>query len=139
MQEKVFVDTDVIISSLISATGAANLLLNHIDDFQLHISDVSKAEIEKVILRLNLSVEKFTLLTNTRLIIRSVSLTNLGVFAQYTSDINDSHIVLGAKDSEARFLVTYNMKHYKTDRIKQNLGIIVLTPAELLQYWRSVV
>ena len=45
MPLKVFVDSDVIISSLISSTGAACILLNQ-KDLDLFISNVSLKELE---------------------------------------------------------------------------------------------
>ncbi len=61
-----------------------------------------------------------------------------GKFGDYTSDINDAHIVVGAKKARTRFLISYNLKHYKIEKIKQDLNIIIVTPAKLLQYLRSL-
>ncbi len=51
---------------------------------------------------------------------------------------NDAHIVLGAKQAKGKFLVTYNIKHFLVEKIREDVGIIVLTPAFLLQYLRSL-
>lgn len=58
-------------------------------------------------------------------------------FREYTSDANDAHIVAGAKHAKVSFLVTYNVRHFNVERIKKDLGIIVVRPAQLLQYLRS--
>ena len=58
-------------------------------------------------------------------------------YGQFVFDYNDAHIVAGVKESSANFLVTYNLKHFKKDLIKQNLKAITLTPALFLQYLRS--
>lgn len=39
---------------------------------------------------------------------------------------------------DVRFLITYNLSDYKIERIKDELGIIIITPGQLLQYLRSL-
>lgn len=56
-RKKVFVDSDVIISSLISDKGAAYFII-HETDLQLFISDKSREELEKVCDRLGLDKNK---------------------------------------------------------------------------------
>ena len=58
MALKIFVDSDVVISSLISQTGAAFLLLNQIDSFEQFVSNISVKELEQVVNRLNLDPKK---------------------------------------------------------------------------------
>lgn len=140
MSEKVFVDSDVVISSLLSTKGAAYLILNQ-QDRKFIISNISQKELEKVAQRLkinqgslkNLIKKQFDVIKLTQ------ELTEIKEeFANYTSDINDSHIVAGAKKAKAKFLLTYNLRHYNRLKIKADLGIIVLTPAQYLQYLRSL-
>lgn len=136
---RVFVDSDVIISSLISKIGAAYLLMRdtRIDRF---ISDVSLAELHRVAKELHMSEKELASLV--RLQCKKVKIENrekmFKQIAIYTRDMGDAHIVLGAKQSKAKFLVTYNMKHYVIEKIREDLGIIVLSPAFLLQYLRSL-
>ena len=59
------------------------------------------------------------------------------IYGGYVSDIKDIHIVAGAVISKADFLISYNLKHYHQDKIKQDFKIILLTPARFLQYLRS--
>lgn len=140
MSKKVFVDSDVVISSLLSTKGAAYLILNQ-QDRKFIISNISQKELEKVAQRLkinqgslkNLIKKQFDVIKLTQ------ELTEIKEeFANYTSDINDSHIVAGAKKAKAKFLLTYNLRHYNRLKIKADLGIIVLTPAQYLQYLRSL-
>lgn len=139
MPIRVFVDSDVIISSLISRTGAAYLLVHdaRIDRF---ISDVSFAELKRVAVKLHISEKELARLV--RLQCREVKIGGKGKsfkqMADYTRDTGDAHIVLGGKLAKAKFLVTYNMKHYLIEKIREDLGIIVLPPAFLLQYLRSL-
>ena len=139
MPIRVFVDSDVIISSLISKTGAAYLLMHdtRIDRF---ISDVSFFELKRVAGVLHLLQKDLQKLVQTECNVVTIgeSMNELRRMTAYTRDTNDAHIVLGAKCAKAKFLVTYNTKHYQTEKIREDLGIIVLPPAYLLQYLRSV-
>ena len=55
-------------------------------------------------------------------------------FKEYVLDINDAHIVVSARKASAQFLISYNTKHFKADKF----NIILTTPANLLQYLRSI-
>ncbi len=59
-------------------------------------------------------------------------------FAEYVLDIDDAHIVAGAKKAKVQFLISYNTKHFKADKIKNDFDIILTTPSNLLQYLRSI-
>ena len=59
-------------------------------------------------------------------------------FNDYTNDPEDIHVVAGAAPAGGDFLLTYNMKDYKIDKIKKDLNLICLRPAQLLQYLRSL-
>lgn len=136
---RVFIDSDIVISSLISSTGAAYLLANQ-TKVRKFVSDISVKELKLVVARLKLKPEKLTLLIKNNLTVvklkSSLSLikTNYG---KYAIDINDSHIVAGAKEAKASFLVTYNLKHFQKDLIKKDLGIIIMRPGEFLQFLRN--
>ena len=135
MPLRVFVDSDVIISSLISKTGAAYLLM-HDTRLSRFVSDVSVAELMRVASELKLS--RAELRSRLKLQCAEVLLgVNRGM-NKYTRDANDSHIVAGAKMAKAQFLVTYNTKHFQVEKIQDELGITVLPPAFLLQYLRSL-
>ena len=59
-------------------------------------------------------------------------------FNDYTNDPEDIHVVAGAALAGVDFLLTYNMKDYKIDKIKKDLNILTLTPGNFLQYLRSI-
>lgn len=135
----IFVDSDVIISSLLSQTGAAHLLLYQ-TNLKLFISNLSYKELAIVTDELNISKDRFRSLVKNRL--QNVKLNETSKelktkYKQYTNDPNDTHIVAGSVKSEANFLISYNIRDFKVDRIKTDLGIICLTPGEFLQYLRS--
>lgn len=140
MPIRVFVDSDVIISSLISKTGAAYLLMRDVR-LSRFVTDVSFIEFERVAGILHLSKKDLHILVQTKcttIVIANKKDSMLKRMTVYTGDINDAHIILGAKQAEVKFLVTYNTKHYRIEKIREDLGIIVLTPAFLLQYLRSL-
>lgn len=130
---KVFIDSDVIISSLISQKGAAHLLINEVD-IQKSISNTSQKELEIVVDRLNLDKNRLDNLLDEKFKVVAIKPKKTN---KYVFDINDSHIVEGAMASKSRYLLTYNTKHYKADKIKKDLEIIIMRPAEFLQFLRS--
>jgi predicted nucleic acid-binding protein len=136
---KVFLDSDVVISALLSSTGAAFLLINHSLPVKF-ISNFSKQEIIAVANRLKISPAK------TKRVLQNLSLINLKqslaqikkTYKIYVKDVDDSHIIAGAVAAKTRFLLSYNLKHYHTHLIKKDFDLIIYTPAQFLQYTRSL-
>lgn len=139
MPIRVFVDSDVIISSLLSRTGAAYLLM-YDTRITRYVTDVSFVELKRVAGVLHISEKELVNLVRSQC--KEVRIADkrdaLKRMTEFIRDMGDAHIVLGAKLAKTKFLVTYNMKHYRTEKIRDDLGIIVLTPAFLLQYLRSL-
>lgn len=136
---KVFVDSDIIISAQLSSAGAAHFLLNK-TNLSLFVSNLSLVELKRVAARHKINNDK--LLTFIKLRFSQVRLTEgfkeiEGRFRNYTNDPDDIHIVAGAVRANVEFLLTYNLRDYKIDEIKKDLGIIIITPASFLQYLRS--
>jgi predicted nucleic acid-binding protein len=100
--KRVFVDSDVIISSLISTRGAAYILLNETKGVELYLSNFSILELERVTKRLDINPEKLTELVNTRLTPIKITQSLETVeeqFANYVLDPDDAHIVTGATEA----------------------------------------
>ncbi len=131
-----FLDTDVIISSLLSQTGAANLLLKT-PQIRKIISNASKDEIVQVSQRLNISNIYTNSLFKSELSITSITKEDIAKYVTYVTDQNDAHIIAGAHVAKVVFLVTYNRKDFKVDKIKNELKIITLSPGEMLQFLRT--
>lgn len=141
MELKFFADSDVIISSLISSSGAAYFLFAQ-KQLQPVISNISHQELIVVIHRLNLDQKKFDQLVKYRLTTVNLEISNAQIkkkYHAYVTDINDAHILAGAVKAKVRYLISYNLKHYRIEKIKEDFGIIVTTPALTLQYFRSLV
>ena len=138
-KERIFIDSDVIISSLISKRGAAYLLLEQ-QQAKYFITDKSRSELVSVAKRLDIDRKRLIKTIHNRLSVRKLPGNLLKIKQEYSSlvlDENDAHIVAGADISKSSFLITYNHKHYKIEKIKRELSIIIYTPAQLLQYFRS--
>lgn len=135
--KSVFLDSDVVISSLISKKGAAFLLVNNKEIIK-YISNISLKEIKIVVKRLKLKNFE-SILVNCEIIKIKGDLDEIkNKYNKFVTDKNDAHIICGAKVSTANFLITYNLKHFNKDLVKQSLKIITLTPALFLQYLRSL-
>lgn len=139
MARKVFVDSDVIISSLISQTGAAYFLIHNVN-LELFVSNVSIKELEIVISRLNIDSLSLSELIKTHF--KRVQFTEpleklTTDYSDYSIDPDDTHIVAGAKKANAGFLISYNVRHFNAEKMKQDFGIMLTTPANFFQYLRS--
>lgn len=140
MTIKVFVDSDVVISSLISKKGAAYLLLNS-KNLEYFVSNYSIKELKIVANRLDIDKVSLNNLIKNRfkrieMIEPAEKLKDK--FNDYVLDINDAHIIGGAHKARVKFLISYNIKDFKVDNIKKDFNIIVTTPANFLQYLRSL-
>src|SRR3989338_4159656 len=132
----VFVDSDVVISSLISEKGAAYFTL-HRKDINPCISSVQITELNEVIDRLRLDRSKFNSLAIDQLetVALNQSIKEIKLyFKEYVIDEDDAHIVAGAKKAKVSFLVYYNIRHFKVEKIKRDFNILIKTPGGLLQY-----
>lgn len=135
---RIFVDSDVIISSILSSKGAAYKLIKS-SSVRKVVSNYSIDEIEKICIRLKISqVKRKNAIKTCGIIKMKLDFESIKKNYQlFVADKNDAHIVKGAIESKSRFLVTYNLKHYKIELIKRKFNIIVLSPGTLLQYLRS--
>lgn len=138
MRKRIFVDSDVVLSSLISSKGAAYFLLKEAN-LNLFISKSSIEELERGVNKLNLDKLKLTNLIRKRLktvkFIKSDEIKKN--FQDYVFDEDDAHIVAGARKAKARLILSYNIKDFNTAKLKKDFNIAVQTPAQFLQYLRS--
>lgn len=137
---KIFIDSDVVISSLLSQTGASNVVIQS-TSLSSFISDFSYEELIRIINKLKIDKKKLEKILKNRLKIIKLKKDKeeiLTQFKKYTYDIEDVHIVAGAVESNSKFLITFNIKDYKIEKIYQDLSIKIILPGELLQYLRSL-
>lgn len=135
----VFIDTDVIIASLLSSKGASSYLLTK--DIHASISSISRREVRKVAKRLKIDPNKLNALLKNQLKTVGMKQTLPTIrrkYSAFVSDKDDAHILAGAIEAKAKFLITYNTRHFDREKIKNRFDILVMTPAHYLQYLRSL-
>lgn len=140
MAIKVFLDSDVVISSLLSSSGAAHLLFEDAK-VKFIISDLSVAELKIVAIRLGIQLNRLTNLIRTRCRIIELKTNSKELdtlYQGYVLHAQDAHIVSGAKQAKVDFIISYNTKHFQTNKIKQDFDITIVTPGQFLQYLRSL-
>lgn len=136
---KVYFDSDVIISSLVSNKGAAHILLKTAG-IKPVISDLQKKELRTVVGRLRIDLKRLETLFDEKLSLVKIKKTELKIgkrFLKYVLDPDDAHIAAGIAASKPEFFVSYNQRHFLADKIKMDFKVICLTPGQLLQYLRS--
>ena len=136
---RVYFDSDVIISSLVSDKGAADILLKTAG-IKPWGSDLQKKELRTVAGRLKLDLKKLEFLLDKRFSSVKIKKTEVKIkerFLEYVLDPDDAHIVAGIAASKPAFFVSYNQRHFLADKIKIDFKVICLTPAQLLQHLRS--
>jgi putative PIN family toxin of toxin-antitoxin system len=138
---QVFLDTDVVISALLSDSGASSLVIGN-SRIVKYISNSIQGEITEVAKRLQIDLKKppnqallkclhsFPLRLSKKVILKK--------YSDYVLDEKDSHVIAGAHQSTAGFLLTHNLKHYQVDKIKVGFDLIVMKPGDFLQYLRSL-
>lgn len=136
-QIKVFLDSDVFISALLSHKGASFEILNNISIYKI-ITKTIQEEVVDVAKRLDISLTQVNIFQKIKII--SIKLDKTRIVRSYLSyvlDIEDSHVIAGAHSARTQFLLTHNTKHYHQELIKKDLKIITMKPGNFLQYLRS--
>lgn len=133
-----FLDSDVIISSLISILGASYQLINN-KNINCFISNISYNELLFVVKKLNLDNKKLKAVVKKKLKVVKL-LHNKQIKLEYKNcvkDLNDAHIIAGAVESKVNFLITFNLRDFEINKIKEKYNIKIMTPGTFLQFLRS--
>lgn len=134
----VFLDTDVLISSILSTQGAAHYVIYKLN-VKKHITQYSLVEIEEVSKRLAISPKKLLDTIENDFKTKTLNETYQKceeLYSNYVADVNDSHIVAGAVVSDVQYLLTYNKKHFRSSELLRDFNIIIMTPGEFMQFMR---
>ena len=105
-----FVDSDVIVSSLLSTKGASFFLFKR-TKIKFFISSLSIKGLEIVTKRLDIEKSKFGTLVGKRLktvVLKETKQKIEKKYQPYVFDQNDAHIIAGAVASKVNFLLSYN-------------------------------
>ena len=93
-----------------------------------------------VIQRLGLDTSKLKILTKNKLRITKLQKNikeTIKNYKNFVKDPNDAHIVAGAVETRVNFLITFNLKDFEINKIKEKFDIKIMTPGTFLQFLRS--
>lgn len=135
-----FLDSSAMIAGILSAAGAARvlLLLAEVGQIDLTISEQVVAECERVIARKApraINDLRQAVLASKARIVRDPSPQEVAANMNLISHPADVPIVLSAKQAAADYLVTLNRKHFINDRgVAARSGLRIGSPGEAL-FW----
>lgn len=130
-----FIDSNVVVSAIFSDRGAASHLIFE-TKVPLFISKQVRKESAEAVRRAGITSNN--LVAAVYHLQTTQNVDRIDPFLPYVLDKDDAHIVAGAVAAEANFLITYNLRHYRINKIKSELGVIIHTPGQFLQYLRSL-
>jgi len=139
---RVFLDSSVLISGVLSPTGASAAILDlgEAEEIDIIISKAVLVEADRIF------EKKFPDLTGYfREFIKNLSPVVIEdpTLAQVRSaegviDKDDAVILAAAKKEDIHFLISLDIKHFHTDKVRQYLKIPVITPAQFLVEFRNI-
>ncbi len=136
-QIKVFLDSDVIVSAFLSSKGASFEIVKNSNIAKV-ISESIKIEVEDVSKRLNFSAADKGIVEGIEVVTLKLEKARIvEKYFPYVLDEEDSHVVAGAEKAKVRFLLTHNTRHFQTEKIKRDFGILTMKPGIFLQFLRS--
>ena len=136
---RVFFDASVIIAALLSPNGGSSQLLKYVQLDKI-AGITSQTVIEEILeedkfLRIKRSKEEILqFIADNRLIARKPITTDEIAPYQGLVDIEDAHLIAGAKLTRCRHLVTLDKKHLlRSDIQKKFLPLKIVSPGQLLE------
>ncbi len=139
---RVFLDSSVLISGVISQTGASSAILDlgEAAEIVIVLSQGVLVETDRVFER------KFpALIGEFRRFIKNLSPVitedpNPQEIrdAENIIDKDDALILAAAKKADIRYLVSLDTKHFHLDKVRQYLKCPIVTPSEFLREFRSI-
>lgn len=136
---RVFFDASVIIAALLSKTGGSSKLLKYINlkkiigiTSQTVIEELLEEDKPKRIKRSKEEIEKF--IADSGLLVReSITAQEIAPY-QGLIEVEDAHLIAGAKLTKCPYLVTLDKKHLLRKDIQQRfLPLKIVSPKELLE------
>ncbi|MBU4210853.1 putative toxin-antitoxin system toxin component, PIN family [Patescibacteria group bacterium] len=137
---KIVLDSDVIIAGLISKTGAGNFLLRMFLDDKLQVlsSKEQTIEIENVLKRGRFRwEEQKSLWDSFKKKTKKIKILDLNECGGFVLDENDAHILALAVLGKVSFLLSYNIKDFFIDKIKDKYGVLIVRPGYFIQFCRG--
>lgn len=138
-KRKVFLDASVFVAAAGSASGGSSLVLEVCKGLRF-----SAVTTRRILLEAQKNIRKKLSSEALLRFYKEIGKLNPEVIeppakeklSQYDGIIafKDRHVLAGALESQAAFLITLDCKHFKTEAIKQaNLPITIVTPKEFLE------
>ena len=139
---KVFVDTSVLISGLVSLTGASGGVLDlcEAEVIQMVISRQVLVEADR-----NFSAKLPRLLNRFRQFVRDLKPLMLDDLspglvekAAVLVGRKDASILAAAQEGQVNYLITLDKKHFLSSRGEKDMQVNVVTPSEFLRIFESL-
>ena len=147
-KKRIVIDTNVIFSSLLKSEGVTRLVLTLIkqrEDVEIFVPKSIYKEIQKyrfeIARRAKISTRLLDLFIKTifdKITVVDVEESFLKRAKNYVRDKSDIPFVAVCLKTKSNFLLTFNTKDFKIDKLKR-VGIQVLTPVEFLSYLGVVI
>ena len=138
-KKKVFLDVSIFVAASGSASGGSSLILEVCKGICF-----SAATTRRILLEAQRNIRRK--LSSEALICfyKEIAKLNPEIIRPPTKErlskyddviaLKDRHVLVGALESKATFLITLDCKHFQTEIIRQaNLPIIIMTPKEFLE------
>lgn len=133
---KIYLDASVIIAALLSPTGGSAKIIE-LSGLGIFVAITSQTVIEEVeahslkIKKERIEIRKF--ITHSRVLVREkLLLSEIEMIEKI--DVEDAHLIAGAKLTGCNFLVTLDKKHLLKTEIKEYFKPLkIVTPGELLE------
>lgn len=142
---KIFFDSSVIISAIISKEGASRQILTFCEGHIMEgwISQLVKEEISRNIKRKlpELQNELDNILKISRFkIIEKIPPKLLAKTKNWIKDKNDAHILAAAKLADVNVLLTLDIRHFiKDQEVAKKSNLQILTPGEFLKGFYKII
>ena len=139
MKARVYFDASIIIAALLSPTGGSSLLFQYIQlgkiigvTSQTAIDEVLAEDKPKKIKKSKEEIEQF--IAQSGLVVReNITIQEIAPYKDFV-DVDDAHLIAGAKLTKCSHLVTLDKKHLLRSDIQQRfLPLKIVSPKELLE------
>lgn len=142
---KIFLDTSVYISALLSDTGASDAILYAAEAgaFRLCISRWIFKEVQDILinkLKFPFLYQRFLVLINSiQSTSTSVSKKEVKAVYKYCKDLGDAPILAAAMKSGARYFVTLDKKSFKRNVFPVPNHLKIVPPGEFMKIFRRII
>lgn len=140
-QWKVFLDTSVLVSGILSHTGASSAILDlgEAEEIIIIVSRQVLVEADRTFLaKFPHLIERYrNFIKNLGPLLADDPSVQMVKEAARAIHPNDAPILAAAKHKRADYLVTLNTKHFMTPKAKAFYAAAIVTPAEFLGAFRA--